>query len=318
MPDSSRRRATATLAVTALVLTHALTRPRVREAYGCGPSDGPDTSDAELTLLSWNLRNFPEPTHDRELVRARLDDVAPHVLALQEIHDASALAELIPDRELVLSDKGGAHDQHLGFATDDRVQLLAPPIEHPALALGGRVRPAMSSYLRTSSGLDFHLVVVHLKATPSGAPLRRLQWALLVDLVARLSVDGPGAGDPDILVVGDFNPTGDDTIGPDEERAALGEALAHVGLVALPIEGGCSAYWDGARHDGWLEPTLLDLVFVGGFAGRGPEAWRATPLGACAAHGCSALRSTTAHPDPQIAGLSDHCGVLVQLDEDAG
>lgn len=300
-------------AIAALVLAHAAARGPIRAAFGHGDVDGPDTDDAELVLLSWNLCNFPGDTHARDRIAARIDEAAPHVLAVQEIHDEAALAELLPDRTLTLSQHGGSHGQRLGFAIDGRTEQLGTPLEDRAIEIGGRVRPAISSYVRRGA-LDFHLVVVHLKATPGGAELRRLQWALLADFVARTRMLGPGAGDADIVVLGDFNPTGAGAITAAQEREALADVLARVGLRPLPIEGACSAYWDGARHDGWLEPTLLDLVFVGGFADAGT--WRATPLGACAAHGCTALRSTEAHPEPQIVGMSDHCGVLVQLERD--
>jgi endonuclease/exonuclease/phosphatase family metal-dependent hydrolase len=316
--DPTTMRARTLIPIALLVLAHALARGPVRAAFGCGAVDGPDTDDAELVVLSWNLCNFPGKPgpgeHARGRIAERIAATAPHVLAVQEIHDAEALAELVPGLALALSEHGGSHGQRLGIAIDARTRMIAPLFEHRALEIGGRVRPAVSSYLRTAGGIDFHLVVVHLKATPDGAELRRLQWALLADAIARVRVVGPGSGDPDIIVIGDFNPTGHGEVSAADERAALGEVLAPLGLHALPIDGDCSAYWDGARHDGWLEPTLLDLVFIGGFDER--DAWRATPLGACAAHGCSALRSTAAHPDPQVVGMSDHCGVLVQLDRE--
>ncbi|HWB77005.1 MAG TPA: endonuclease/exonuclease/phosphatase family protein [Nannocystaceae bacterium] len=305
MRPRSQTRVRAIVLVAMLVLAHAIARPVVRSGFGCGPVDGPDGSDAQLVVLSWNLRNFPGDEQDLDAIAARIDATAPHVLALQEIHDAHALAELLPDRTILRSWGGGARGQHVGVALDERTRLLDAPIEHDALALGGRVRPAFSTQLAVDGGLDFQIVVVHLKAAPEGAATRRIQWALLADAIARLRAT---SDDPDLVLVGDFNTTGDDTKSADDERRELVDVLARIGLRAVEIEGGCSAYWDGERHDGWLEPALLDLAFVAGFE---EYEWRATPLGACAAHGCSALRSTAAHPDPQVAAMSDHCGVLL-------
>ena len=304
MRPRTKTRVRAIVLVATLVGAHAIARPIVRGAFGCGPVDGPDGSDAELVVLSWNLRNFPGDEQDRDAIATRIDAAAPHVLALQEIHDGDALAELLPAHTIHLSHGGGARGQHVGVALDERTRLLDAPIEHDTLALGGRVRPALSTHVATGT-LDFHLVVVHLKAAPEGAATRRIQWALLADAIARLRAT---SDDPDLVVVGDFNTTGHDTQSADDARRALADVLARVGLRAVEIAGGCSAYWDGARHDGWLEPALLDLAFVAGFA---EHDWSATPLGACAAHGCSALRSTEAHPDPQITAMSDHCGVLL-------
>jgi endonuclease/exonuclease/phosphatase family metal-dependent hydrolase len=307
MRPRTRSRIRPALAVAALVGLHALGRAHVRDAFGCGPVDGPDGSDAALVLSTWNLRNFPEPGQDTARIGERVDAIAPHVLAVQEIRDGDALAQLLPARTIHLSEHGGARGQRLGLALDERSSLVEAPLEHRALELGGRLRPAFSAHVRLDSGLDFHVVVVHLKATPEGAATRRVQWTLLADAIARVIAS---SDDRDLVVLGDFNATGDAQTSAADERRALADVLAKLGLRELPIAGGCSAYWDGARHDGWQEPALLDLVFVAGFA---DASWSAVPLGPCAAHGCSALRSTTAHPDRDLGDTSDHCGVLVQM-----
>jgi endonuclease/exonuclease/phosphatase family metal-dependent hydrolase len=292
--------------VVAVLLAHRLWRALSEPA-----PDGPDTSRDRLAVVSWNLHNFPGE-HDRARMRARIDAVAPHVLAVQEIRDPAALSQLVPGRTVALSERGGSGGQSLGLVLDDRVELRGGLVEHRALEIGGRVRPAVSAYLRTAdAALDLHVVVVHLKAMPDGHATRRLQWAALADVVARLPWSGPGTGDHDILLLGDFNATGPEGGDAADERADLAVVLGAVGLRPIAIEGECSAYWDGTRHDAWLEPALLDLAFVGGaLAG---EEIVATPLGACARAGCAPLRSTAAYPDAEIVGMSDHCPVLVRL-----
>ena len=302
--------------VSAAVLAHRVVTGRVA---GCSSPDGPDTSRDRLAVASWNLHNFPSDdapdAHDRDRMRARIDAIAPHVLAVQEVRDPAALAELLPDRRVLVSDHGGARGQSLGIAIDDRVELVGDLVEHRALEMGGRVRPAVSAYLRVpAEALDLHVVVVHLKAMPAGHAMRRLQWTLLADVIARLPSVGPGAGDHDVLLMGDFNATGPEDGGDAaSERAELAAVLGAVGLHALDIAGGCSAYWDGERRDAWLEPTLLDLAFVGGPAFADAEHVVATPLGACAKERCAPLRSTPAYPAAEIIGMSDHCPVLVEL-----
>ncbi len=293
-----------------------------RATGGCNSPDGPDTRADRLAVVTWNLHNFPDDegldAHDRARVRERIDAIDPHVLAVQEVRDPVAFAELVPDRRVLLSRHGGARGQALGLAVDDRVEVVGDLVEHHALEIGGRVRPAASAYLRVPTAtLDFHVVVVHLKAMPEGHALRRLQWALLADVIARLPLSGPGAGDEDVILLGDFNATGDGDGDAARERDELALVLGAVGLRPLAIEGDCSAYWDGKRRDAWLEPTLLDLAFVGGALARDePHALVATPLGACARHRCAPLRSTDAYPDAEIVGMSDHCPVLVRLTED--
>ncbi len=260
-----------------------------------------------LRVLSWNLENFPAD-HDVAKMSRWIERAAPQVVAIQEVRDAGALAALVPEHAAALSQRGGARGQTLGIAIGPDADGTAL-VEHDALELGGRVRPAVSSYIR-AAGRDFHLVVVHLKATPTGLEMRRLQWAALVDLIARLPLAGPGAGDRDLVVVGDFNATGADAMTAADERTALAAVLAHLDLRPVDPADGCSAYWDGARRDAWLEPTLLDLAFVRGFDGADVTA---RALGACATHRCAPLRTTDAHPDPDIVGTSDHCPLLLEL-----
>lgn len=302
MPRDKKTRTAVHLGlVAAAVLTHRLTTHPITCTARPSPSD-------TLVVLSWNLENFPGDHHLAKMA-ARIAEADPHVLAVQEVLDPDALTRLVPDRIVNLSERGGARNQKLGFATLPDAEA-SPLVEHAAFEHGGRVRPAVSSFVRVGT-VDFHLVVVHLKATPDGLDTRHVQWAALADLVGRLRLVGPGAGDDDLIVVGDFNTTGAGDVTPADERAALGAVLAAVGLRAVLPSGGCSAYWDGQRHDAWLEPTLLDLAFVGGFPGT---EIRARTLGACAVHDCAPLRSTDAHPDPDILGMSDHCPLLLEID----
>lgn len=293
---SLRRRLPLLLVAVGVVLHRVVTHP-----FACG--DRPDPRQT-LVVMSWNLENFPGD-HDVAKMAARIEAIDPHVIAVQEVLDPHALASLAPTRTATLSVKGGARDQKLGVLVDDDA-IVSDVVEHATLEHGGRVRPALSSYVDLGA-VDFHLVVVHLKATPDGLPIRRLQWAALADLLARISLHP----DRDVIVVGDFNATGLDDVSASDEREALAAVLRPLDVHAVPIDGGCSAYWDGSRRDGWLEPALLDLAFVRGWGGAEV---RARTIGACAAHACAPLRSTEAHPDPDIAGTSDHCPLVLEIE----
>jgi hypothetical protein len=78
-------------------------------------------------------------------------------------------------------------------------------------------------------------------------------------------------------------------------------------------DGGCSTYWDGPRRDAWQEPSLLDLIWVGGLAEALVAEPRAIALGHCARHHCAAFRSTEAYPEPDFVSMSDHCPVALDL-----
>jgi endonuclease/exonuclease/phosphatase family metal-dependent hydrolase len=285
----------------ALVAAGVLAHRLLTHPIACGARPDPAQT---LVVMSWNLENFPGD-HDIDTMAAKIAAAQPHVIAVQEVLDPAALAELAPDRRAVLSTRGGARVQRLGLLVDEDT-VVEDVVEHATVEHGGRVRPALSSHVEIGD-VDFHLVVVHLKATPDGLPIRRMQWAALVDLLARITLHP----DRDVIVVGDFNTTGKGDVSAADERDELAAVLAVLDVRPVTIDGGCSAYWDGQRRDAWLEPALLDLVFVRGFDGA---ELRARTLGACRTHACAPLRSTAAHPDPDIAASSDHCPLLLEID----
>lgn len=295
--------------VTLLVLGYLLAGERLRERIGVGSGAAPPIIKGDrVRVVTWNLHNFPGADQDLPRLQRRLADLDADLLAVQEIHDPAALADLLPGWQVHLSEHGGRGHQRLGIALDPAaLELLTPVREHPELGLGGHVRPAVSAHLRVRGGPDFHVVVVHLKAMSDGYTLRRKQWPLLADLTRDLL-----RRDPDLILLGDFNTTGPAGAGTDEELAALTDTLAPLGLRRVPPAIPCSAYWDGARRDAWKEASTLDLVWVAGLPQLAPDA-RTQPLHHCARHLCQPFRSTPAYPEPDFTDLSDHCPVALDL-----
>ncbi|MCX4244941.1 endonuclease/exonuclease/phosphatase family protein [Paraliomyxa miuraensis] len=283
------------------VCAHAALRP-----LACGQDPGPDPR--ALRVVVWNLRNFPGG-HDRPHLRDRLEQLDPSVLALQEVLDPSALPELLPGFRWHASAAGGRNGQHLVIGWDPERVDVEQLIEHEALAMGGRVRPALSGHVEPhGSGADFHLVVVHLKATRSGHAVRREQWPRLASVVEdRVRTDG------DVLVVGDFNVAGGPQHSADDELDALRHALAPTGLHLWETTGGCTAYWDGSRRDRWWEPSRLDLVWSAGLAHLPEQRHRAWSGAHCAHHACAPFSASEHHPDPDLHGISDHCPIVIDL-----
>jgi endonuclease/exonuclease/phosphatase family metal-dependent hydrolase len=273
-----------------------------------GPGDPswqpPPAPEAGLRIATWNLENFPRPEQDLQRVGSELDELDADVIAVQEVRDEAALRRLLPEHELHLTRAGGRGHQRLGLAFDPRrLELVGELVEDDRLSLGGRVRPAAIARLRERSGPStFTVVVVHLKATPEGFDERRQQWSTLRSIVADT------AGEP-VFVVGDFNATGSSEGSPIGERTALAETLEPARLRWIPVVGGCTAYWQGVRHDAWLEPSLLDMIWVSPHVG----AEQSHAGGACARHACRPLRSTDTYPDPDAQRASDHCPVWVDV-----
>lgn len=283
----------------------------LRLALSRSPIEAPPPRSDRLRVVSWNLRNFPGD-HDRARLREQLDALEPQVLAVQEILDPEELPTILPGFRWHASRLGGSHDQHIAIGWNpDEVQVLLPR-EHPEIGMGGRVRPALSAYVRDRHGTTgFHLVVVHLKATRSGHPVRRQQWPLLRRIVASRARMGPP--DDDMVVVGDFNVAGSTGASAQAEMSALEDALAPVGLRPWESVGGCTAYWDGPRRDAWWVPSRLDLVWGRGFAALAPDERKAWPGAHCGRHRCDPLHATPHHPDPDLHGVSDHCPVVIDL-----
>jgi len=306
----ARRGLWAPVLVALLVLVYWWVGDRVREQLGL-PGDGaapPRTPG--LRVVTWNLHNFPEPSQDQTRLQSRLTGLGADLLAVQEIHEPAALQALLPGWQLAISEHGGRGQQRLGVAFDPHaLELLAPAREHAELSMRGHVRPGLSVHLRAhGGGPDFHVLVVHLKAMRDGHPLRVQQWSLLADLAGDLL-----HRDPDLVLLGDFNPTGPVGGSPEDELLALEAILGPLGLRRVVGPEPCSAYWDGTRRDSWKEPSLLDLVWIAGLDESDSEAAKTRPLHHCARHRCQAFRSTDAHPEPDFADLSDHCPVVVDL-----
>lgn len=303
--------------VSALLLTIAVfygwLDPRGATAVGPRPP-------AAIRIVTWNLRNFPvepddpddrDPPHDRDRLRRTIEALQPDVLALQEVHDAEAIAMLLgPDFEVTASEHGGPRGQHLVIAwRTSRIRPTGPPTEHDAIALDGRLRPALSApFVLRSSERRFTVMAVHLKARPQGASIRREQWDHLASAIDRLLEH-----DTDLVLLGDFNVTGDTLLGTaSEERQALETKLAESNLTPIEV-GACTSYWHGVRHDRWVEPARLDLAFAAGFADAHPVASAGTH---CRRHRCEPFAD--ADDDPSFAGLSDHCPVVVDMIQNAG
>ncbi|MFO0636016.1 MAG: endonuclease/exonuclease/phosphatase family protein [Nannocystaceae bacterium] len=293
-----RRRWLAPVVVAAAVLVHAAIT-----GLRCGDAG----RDDRQRVLSWNLHTFRVDDHDEAAIAAAIAAQRADVVVLQEVLEPASLASLVPDAQVLVSRGGGSGRQHLAIVLAPGVELLSGPQEHAALELGGRVRPALSVRVRVREQ-TLQVIAVHLKATPEGLARRRVQWAALAHTIASLRTAAP-PGEA-MVVIGDFNATGDETLPAVDERAALAAVLAPLQLRPLQPAQGCSAYWDGVRRDAWLEPTLLDFAFVGGWR---DDAVSLAATGACARHACAPLRSTDAYPDADLAGTSDHCPILLRV-----
>ncbi|OGQ24013.1 MAG: hypothetical protein A2138_25295 [Deltaproteobacteria bacterium RBG_16_71_12] len=188
--------------------------------------------DDTLDLAAWNLKNFPcgnesystvcrdDQAGSVELVTDLIASLALDVLAVEEIGDVEAFEEIVqrlPDHEGVLSTDeyfDGTY-QKIGVIYDatlleagEPVALFASSDDFP--------RPAFQVELTwTGPGdpLTFLVIALHLKAGETSADRaeRTRAVAQLEQYVGNL-VDG--AGQDNVIVLGDFNETLDAEGGP--------------------------------------------------------------------------------------------------------
>jgi endonuclease/exonuclease/phosphatase family metal-dependent hydrolase len=295
------------LFIAALVGAHAWSRPRLWPHW---PRSVPVAIEdpSGLRVVTWNIRNLgseQEAGRDEAELARRLAGLQADVLALQEIHDRSVLARVLPDHRILMSRGAGGHGQHVVIAyAPDRVDLVRGPFEDDRLTENGRVRPALWAELRSKAdGRHVVVIAVHLKARAEGHAVRQRQWTHLTTLVREIEA----AGAPTIIVAGDFNATGAPGGAPGDELERLDAVFATVGLTRTRSVEGCTAYWDGVRRDRWYEPSLLDLIWI-----NPPDPPTAHVGGHCALHRCRPFASSPAYPDRSLQ-QSDHCPTWIDL-----
>ena len=299
--------------VVASVLLYSLIAPQLRQSLGLiGNSEVPQKTQS-LRLVTWNLHNFPNAQQNLERIQSTILGLNADLIAVQEVVNKDALAQLFPTWQLYLSQAGGRGHQKLGVLVNpETIEVIGLPQEHPELSFSGDLRPAYSLYVRARHlPLDFHVVVVHLKARSVGFEIRQTQWNALNHILAQLPQQSPGQGDQDIILLGDFNMTGPENESADVELEELQAILGAQNLVPIENPAGCSVYWDGQRRDAWKEPSLLDMIWVTGLPRESLSTAQA--LTHCDHYRCQPFRSTKAYPELDYEAMSDHCPVMLDI-----
>jgi hypothetical protein len=152
--------------------------------------------------------------------------------------------------------------------------------------------------------------VVHLESGPQNFGDRRRQNRALATWIGG-RIDE--IGDPDVIVLGDFNTVGSPRGGLEGELHSVDAILGRVGLERLDNPLGCTSYWEGGgERDGVQQPSLLDHVFVSGFVSdaitRPLEAWLH-----CARWQCEDLISRSGEEDGTFWDVSDHCPLTFEI-----
>ena len=340
MQNGSRSFVVAVVIAILLIVVAALV---LRDQLRCAGFPGPSVEGGELPaepvgegrlrIASWNVRNFPldERPEEDDLGYSRRTNICDFEIAfggleadlygLQEINDIRRFRPILQracgerSMDVRYSAGGGRHGQHLAIAWDNtRLELVGDPMEIHQLVLEPGMRPAFAGYFRSlrAGGIDFTLVVVHLESGPKNFADRRRQNRELAKWIGS-RVDE--IGDPDVIVLGDFNTTGSPRGGLEGELQSVDSILGRVGLERLDNPLGCTSYWEGGgERDGIHQPSLLDHVFVGGIVmdaiSRPLETWLH-----CSRWQCEDLISRVGEEEGTFWDVSDHCPLTFELED---
>jgi len=325
------------IAILLIATVSLVLRDRLRCAGFAGPGvvaaelPAVPTAEGNFRIVSWNVRNFPldERPQDPDLGYSRRTNICDlesvlggldaDILGLQEVNDTRRFPPILRrasgERKMAVrfSTGGGRHGQHLAIAWDDAVlELTTEPVDIAPMVFEPGMRPGFAAYLRSrrSGGVDFTIVVVHNESGSRAFADRRRQNRALAEWLGKWTED---IGDPDVVLLGDFNTTGSPRGGLDGELQSLDAILGRAGLRRLPNETGCSSYWEGSGvRDGVQQASLLDHVFLGGFA----SGVVADPVRAwlhCARLQCSELISRPGEEDGTFWDVSDHCPLTFEI-----
>ena len=311
---------------------------KLRTTMRCAGFAGPGVTVAELPpalsddgvvrFSHFNLRNYPlderPPADDLGFSRRTnicdLEDVLSgldaDVMGFVEVCDTRRFPPILRraggDRpmRILFSQDGGRGGQHLGVAWNgDAFELVEGPMEIHEVVVKQGLRPALAVRLRSKRdpSFDFTVVEVHLDSGRDDLNHRLEQNAIIAEWV-RAWVER--TGDPDVVLLGDFNTMGGSEIGPTEELGLVDEILFAAGLGRLGNETGCSQYWEGpGERDGIFRPSLLDHVFLSGLQATGlARSWLH-----CERLQCGELVSRIGEEDGTFFDVSDHCPVTFEV-----
>ena len=183
------------------------------------------------------------------------------------------------------------------------------PIDIDSVIVKPGLRPALAVRLRSriDPELDFTVVEVHLDSGRDDLQHRLDQVRLLAEWMEEWF---ERTGDPDLVLLGDFNTMGGHRVSAEDELQRLDAIFTDVGLERVGNATGCSQYWEGpGRPDGIFRSSLLDLVYVRGLAAAGPaRSWLH-----CERFQCEDLVSRTGEEDGTFFDVSDHCPVTFDV-----
>ena len=155
-----------------------------------------------------------------------------------------------------------ASSQKVGFLYDSSVlEIVGQPEVYSSVTLkpGSWLRPAFRAYFKVKpDGFDFHAIITHLKAAPSGWKTRKKQWNIaLKNILNNLQTQSP---DKDIILMGDFNNVS--KLGYQEFLPVI-KSLHFTWLTQEIVDRGLfTDYWSPYELHGGISGSVIDQIFI--------------------------------------------------------
>ncbi len=202
--------------------------------------------------------------------------------------------------------------QKVGFLYDSSVlELKGDPEVYFSVALNpdSWLRPAFRGYFKYKpSGFDFHAIIVHLKAAPSGWKIRKKQWQALQKIVTDLKAK---SGDKDIILMGDFNNVS--RLGTNEFNDRIQKLNFYWATGELSKKHLYSNYWQPDYSKEHIEGSLIDQIFISDDA-KFEMIPNSVKVGGMCGSGAASYDGE-AIPE-YYEKISDHCPVFVSFKAD--
>jgi endonuclease/exonuclease/phosphatase family metal-dependent hydrolase len=181
-------------------------------------------SESTFELATWNIENFPADGNTPSVVADVITSLDVDAIVVEEIASEQAWAELLARLRGyagILSVHRYSQDSYQKIGVIYRASLITASPPQLLFANEGFAfpRPPLAVTL-TLDGAAFEVIGVHLKAGVAAEDAERRQQAVVeLDGFLRAQVDG--GGEPEIVVLGDYN----ERVIVDADRAVLAPLL---------------------------------------------------------------------------------------------
>ncbi|NQV41694.1 MAG: hypothetical protein HQ506_05000 [Candidatus Marinimicrobia bacterium] len=220
---SSRRRFFLNFAAIIALLLFSCAEP-VDSTLPTGPQVPSIDSDATISIVTWNIENFPQQgTRTTDRVELILDSLNADFYCLQEIQDKGALEDIVDQLDqysVIISDETSFMHLAIVYKQDSFLPIFTENIYASNDYNFASRPPLLVSFLYEYGGSEqmLNLINVHMKCCNDGVERRHQASILLNDYLSNKMA----WGDSNFVIPGDWN---DDIYDADESGQYSFEAF---------------------------------------------------------------------------------------------